>query len=327
MERICQQDFNAQELVTRFPSQLHDRNKKIVFGMSSPPEAVHAGTISFSRWRQMPLPATITRSESSPRFELRENFFTYDPSPHGTVDWHLNFADYDLFFAYGGPLFAQDEMQVAEHPALASLRQGLFESGLEPVTGENGYPTPVLIMGVERRCYIATDPNEAEGRPYGLYGNRFSIAAEDVVRRATKIIDPATISNILAVEAPSWGQGRYTREQIDSVFATAYTGFAAAVGESKENVASDVETAVHTGYWGCGAYGGNPVLMTLLQMLAACGSDISAFVFHSGSDSTAYKEALEMLEWMLPAGEDKSLDELLSQIEGMWFEWGVGNGT
>ncbi len=327
MERICQQEFDAQDLVNNFPPRLGDRNKKIVFGMSSPPGAVHTGTISFSRWRQMPLPEALTRGETSPSFELHENFFTYDPSPQGRVDWHLNFADHNLFFAYGGSLFAQDEMQVAEHPALASLRHGLLESGLKPVTGEDGSPTPVLIMGVERRCGIATDPNDAEGRPYGLYGNRFSIATEDVVRRATKIIDPPTLSNIRAMEAPSWGTGRYTRQQIESVFATAYSGFAAAVFESKENVASDVETAVHTGYWGCGAYGGNPVLMTLLQMVAACGSGINAFVFHSGSDGAAYKEALEMLEWMWPSGEERSLDALLSQIEGMWFEWGFGNGT
>ena len=327
MEPICQQKFNAQQLVTRFPAKLSDRNKNTVFGMSSPPGAVHAGTISFSRWRLMPLPETFGRGEGSPSFELREKKFTYDPSTQDRVDWHLNFADYNLFFAHDGPLFAQDEMQVAEHPALASLRQGLLESGLKPVTGEDGYPTPVLIMGVERRCDIATDPNDAEGRQYGLYGNQFSVATEDVVRRATKIIDPPTISNILAVEAPSWGRGRYTREQIESVFATAYTGFAAVVFESKENVASDVETAVHTGYWGCGAYGGNPVLMTLLQMVAACGSGINAFVFHSGSDSAAYKEALEILEWMSPPGKGVKLDDLLSQIEGMWFEWGVGNGT
>ena len=72
MEPICQQKFNAQQLVTRFPAKLSDRNKNTVFGMSSPPGAVHAGTISFSRWRLMPLPETFGRGEGSPSFELRE---------------------------------------------------------------------------------------------------------------------------------------------------------------------------------------------------------------------------------------------------------------
>ena len=47
------------------------------------------------------------------------------------------------------------EIQVAEHPALASLRHALIDDGIEPLTVENGIATPVLIMGVERS--VATD--------------------------------------------------------------------------------------------------------------------------------------------------------------------------
>ncbi len=43
----------------------------------------------------------------------------------GAVEWHVNFADPRLFTAYGLGLFAQDEMQVAEHPALGALREAL----------------------------------------------------------------------------------------------------------------------------------------------------------------------------------------------------------
>ena len=72
MERICQQEFNAQELVTSFPPRLDDRNKRIVFSMSSPPAAIQTGTISFSRWREMSMPDTVTRNEVCPSFELRD---------------------------------------------------------------------------------------------------------------------------------------------------------------------------------------------------------------------------------------------------------------
>lgn len=133
MERICRQEFDAQWLVTEYPARLDNRNKEIVFEMSAPAGAIHSGAISFSRWRQMPLPASVMRDGISPSFELREDYFTYDPSPRGRVDWHLNFAHFDLFCAYGGPLFAQDEMQVAEHPALASLRHGMRESSRSPL--------------------------------------------------------------------------------------------------------------------------------------------------------------------------------------------------
>ena len=105
------------------------------------------------------------------------------------------------------------------------------------------------------------------------------------------------------MEAPSSGRGRYTREQIEFVLSTAITGFSAAVSESRERVSPDVETAVHTGFWGCGAYGGNRVLMSCLQLIAACGSGLNTLVFHSGQDSTAYGEALTMIEEMLPVGQ------------------------
>ena len=143
MERICYQEFDAQDLVTKYPAHLNNRNKGIVFDVSSPLGAIHSGTISFSRWRQMQLPDTVTRDGTRPSFELHEDFFNYDPSPQGRVDWHLNFTNYDLFCAYGGPLFAQDEIQVAEHPALASLRHCLLDAGLKPLTVEHGIPTPV----------------------------------------------------------------------------------------------------------------------------------------------------------------------------------------
>ncbi len=327
MERICQQEFNAQELVAKYPARLNNRNKEIVFDISSPEGTVHSGTISFSRWRQMQLPDTVTRGGECPSFKLREDFFTYDSSPQGQIDWHLNFAHYDLFCAYGGPLFAQDEMQVAEHPALASLRHALLDVGLNPLTVENRIPTPALIMGVERRCHVATDANHAEGRPAGLYGNSFSFAAEDVIRKATDIINPATISNIIAMEAPAYGAGRYTREEVEFVFSTALTGFSGAVHESREKVSPSVQIVGHTGYWGCGAYGGNRELMPFLQMLAACRSELNSMVFHSGGDSAGYDKALEMIEELLPVGMEVSLDKLLSQIESMGFEWGVSDGN
>ncbi|MCA9008157.1 MAG: hypothetical protein KDB01_00350 [Planctomycetaceae bacterium] len=65
------------------------------------------------------------------------------------------------------------------------------------------------------------------------------------------------------MEAPACGFGRYTRDQIEFVLSTALTGFRAAVLESRKQRGEDVKTAIHTGYWGCGAYGGNRVLIRM----------------------------------------------------------------
>ena len=49
----------------------------------------------------------------------------------------------------------------------------------------NFWPTPILITNVPRQAILSTDPNPAEGRPAGLYGNRFADAPADAIRKAT----------------------------------------------------------------------------------------------------------------------------------------------
>ena len=119
-----------------------------------------------------------------------EDYFGYESQPErdSVVEWYLNFAHEDLFCAYGGPLFAQDEMQVTEHPALGALREALLQSDIEPLTVADGEPTPALIMGVERRCRVAIDRNPALGRPDGLYGNNFSWASADAIARSGVVL-------------------------------------------------------------------------------------------------------------------------------------------
>ena len=140
----------------------------------------------------MPLPESFAPERAAEHVVRHEGFYDYRPvlSAPGAIEWHVNFADPHLFFAYGGPLFAQDEIQVAEHPILGSLREALQAYCATALTVEQGRPTPVLVAGVERRCHVATDPNPAEGRPRGLYGNEFGRAPAEVVRRATKRIEP-----------------------------------------------------------------------------------------------------------------------------------------
>jgi hypothetical protein len=134
----------------------------------------------------------------------------------------------------------------------------------------SGHGTPCLVMGVERRIHLHTESDSKAGRPRGLYGNNFQIASEGQVKSAVQRLDPPTISNILAMAAPGYGRGTYTRAQIVDIFTTAYTSFtatrleskraadvaagtptaAAAGGESKN--AANVKVMVHTGNWGTG---------------------------------------------------------------------------
>jgi hypothetical protein len=329
---ICRRVFDTHKLVAEFPPRIADPNKQIVYHIACPKSSAHSGQIVFSRWAKMSLPTTLELETSYTRFEAREGFFGYEPAPEASpvVEWYLNFADHDLFCAYGGPLFAQDEMQVAEHPALGSLREALLRSDTQPLTVENGNPTPVLVMGVEHRCRVATDCNAALGRPNGLYGNHFSSAGAEAVKRATQVIAPPTTTNLLAMEAPAGGNGRYTRQQIDNILSTAFTGFTAARLESYRERAHRPEVVVHTGFWGCGAYGGNRALMALLQLLAARLARLGGLVFHTGdaAGSQAFRQANRTLQQDLASGaQPRKVSDLVVQIDAMGLQWGVSDGN
>jgi hypothetical protein len=281
----------------------------------------------------MPLPATWDQDSPGTELEPREDYFGYEPPPGGrpVVEWYLNFANDDLFAAYGGPLFAQDEMQVAEHPTLGSLREALLQSGIAPLSVENGEPTPALIMGVERRCRVATDPNPALGRPHGLYGNHFARASAAAIERATEAIIPPTITNLIAMEAPPGGSGLYTGAEIAYILGTAFSGFAAAriESQSSRDAARPTEVAIHTGFWGCGAYGGNRVLMAVLQLLAATLARVDRLVFHTGNapGSQALAEAQRVVHDVTPEGRALAASQVMAELESMGFAWGVSDGN
>lgn len=310
----------------RYPARLKNSRKKLVYSIACPEGAIYDGTSVYSRWSAMSLPETVT--EYQPELIVRSDYFGYEPvEDQQRIEWYLNFAHSDLFCAYGGSLFAQDEMQVAEHPALASLREALLAQNISALTVEAGNPTPILIRGVERRCAIATDPSSSLGRPYGLYGNNFARAKADVIQQATQVINPPTMTNIIAIEAPVGGYGSYTLDEIRYVLTTAFTGFAAACVES-ELAQPQSSTVIHTGFWGCGAYGGNRVLMVLLQLLAARLAGVTWLIFHTGAADAnqPLSEAQGILQRLL-GSVDRSLDDTLVAIQALDFQWGVGDGN
>ena len=329
-EPICRREFDTAALVAQFPPQFTNANKQIVYGISCPPGAVHSGRVVFSRWAAMELPAEVPGAVTV--IEPRADYFGYEPvaSSFARVEWYLNFSHYDLFCAYRGPLFAQDEMQVTEHPALGSLREALLKSDLKPLTVEDKKPTPALVRGVERRCRVRIDPDAPLGRPHGLYGNNFARAKSDAITRATEAIVPPTITNVLAMEAPAGGTGQYTRGEIEYILTTAYTGFLATRCESIEMFDLPPEVVVHTGYWGCGAYGGHRVLMALLQIVAAKLAGLDRLVFHTGdaSGSATLSNALAVVERDIGLGTAPGpLATVIDKLDAMAFQWGVGDGN
>ena len=313
--------FDAAALFAEHPPRLRNRNKRALLALACPPGANPGGTVVFTRWATM-TPPVILNPTSRPIFEAHPDVYDYagTDTAEPRLEWHVNFADPHLFVACASGLFAQDEIQVAEHPILASLKQSFDATDAVTLTVVDGHPTPILIRGAERRIAVATE---------GLYGNRFAAASADAVGHATRTIDPPTITNLIAMAAPSGGSGVYTREEIEHILTTAYTAFAAAVFESDEASNADAKTVIHTGYWGCGAFGGNRVLMALLQLLAARLAGVYRLVFHTfdAAGLEDFKRARKVLEQEAPHAHATRLKDLLTQIQKVHFKWGTSDGN
>lgn len=330
-EPIEQQTFAIRELVEDHPPIWNHPNKRIVYEVACPPGSPQEGRLDYSRWGVMPFPERLEPAAAIGRMVARPGFFDYvrEPELNDAVEWHVNFADPRLFFAYGSRLFAQDEMQVAEHPVLGSLREALVALNLPALTVEGGRPTPVLVMGALRHCRVATERNEAKGRPHGLYGNAFARAEPDAVRRATERIDPPTTTNLIAMAAPAGGVGRYRSREIEGVLATAYTAFRAAILESVRARGTAGPIVIHTGFWGCGAFGGDRVIMTTLQVLAAAMAGVERIVFHTGdlAGNAAIRETRAIFDEGRLGGADINVHELIRRIEAIGFTWGTSDGN
>ena len=327
LERL---EVESATLAADFPPVLRDRNKQVVHSICCPEGCVHNGRIHYSRWPALPLPERVDVTGALDRVVLRENLYDYKPAwrEGKSLEWHVNFADPHLFVAYGSSLFAQDEMQVAEHPILGSLREAILSRGLAALTVEDGSPTPVLVVGAERRCMVKTDANPDEGRPHGLYGNQFGRADEETVRKATVPIEPPTVTNLIAMVAPSGGYGPYTKKDVEYILKTAFTGFTAAGLETKHLAGADAAVVVHTGFWGCGAFGGNRELMALLQIIAAAMSGLDMLVFHTHrpAGTEVFDRAGQKAADLAKQGET-GLDELLQSIVAMGYRWGQSDGN
>ena len=230
---LDRREFDAATLMAEYPPRLHNANKQVVCDIASPPGSVHRGRIGFTRWAAMRIPPHL--DPVADQLVLgAPGFFDYAPTAasRDAIVWHANFADPNLFVADAGGLFAQDEMQVAEHPALGALREAMAAAGAPATTDGPGGPTPILVTGVERRASVATEPDAAACRPRGLYGSAFAAAVPEVIRRATTSVDPPTITNLMAIAAIPGGRGVYRPDQIEKTLTTAFTGFQAAALES-----------------------------------------------------------------------------------------------
>eukprot|EP01006_Ploeotia_vitrea_P037357 TRINITY_DN66123_c4_g1_i1.p1 TRINITY_DN66123_c4_g1~~TRINITY_DN66123_c4_g1_i1.p1 ORF type:complete len:365 (+),score=35.59 TRINITY_DN66123_c4_g1_i1:102-1097(+) len=324
--------FSLLGLSQTHPVFFRSPNKQYVLNMCK--DAVEGYSkdheIVFSRWSSVntDFPQQFSGPLSNLEIEAQKGFFPYDSSGDDACDWWPNFAHSHLFVAWNSDLLAQDELQVCEHPVLASIQMELqHNKQLTPhsftADREVNKATPILIKNVPRVCAIDTSK--------GLYGNAFAHADPMDVKMSTKILNPPTISNLYCIEAPPGGYGAYSKRDIVDIFKTAYTAFRACKEETilgaPEDAKDSVRTVIRLGYWGCGAYGGNTTLMVALQLLAAHLAGVNKVVFHLAREGPKpFAAGKELCQTLLDKTPNGGVEDMLTQIESMKFKWGTSTG-
>ncbi|CAF2511735.1 unnamed protein product [Rotaria sp. Silwood2] len=338
------EEMKSKDLYEKYSPSFRDKNKQFIFKYIN--EVKHYcpspdRSLLVTRWKPfLPNLTPENLSPTSTKVTFEANVFKYETcGDNQTVEWYLNFANHDLFAFYSGPLLAQDELQVLECVELAALREyfvqtvntvGSYTTGSDKSTHKT-VPTPILISNTER--VINMDTNK-------VYGNAFAKATErQLIQACVYLSQPQTV-NLIAIEAPSHGRGSYTREQVNYIITTCYVGFKAAQllaykthalntkhqRSSSRSGKNGFRTKIHTGWWGCGAYGNNRQMMILTQMLAAYWAQVEEIIFHTQTneydkDINAAREIVEKL--LLEKNVDRAIDEIVK----LNLQWERSNNT
>jgi hypothetical protein len=361
---IAAEEMKSKDLYEKYAPQFKDKNKQLIFNLLNKEQnysPTEGKSLLITRWKPF-VPYIEKNSELSTKVVFEHDGFSYaSGSDSQIIEWYLNFANSDLFAYYGGPLLAQDELQVLECIELAALREYFVQAtntvGSRTVGSDahsnKSVPTPsklysifkikwsflsfilVLISNTERVIDLDTKH---------IYGNAFAKATEDQLQSAFKRVDPPQQVNLIAIEAPSYGEGRYTRDQIFYILTTCYTGFKAAqilanktysmrtggrtAGErrSSRSGTNTLKTVIHTGWWGCGAYGNNRQMMLITQIFAAHWAEINKIIFHvqTNEHQKDIDEADAFVDKLL---SHKNVDEIIDAIVNLNLEWEKSNNT
>lgn len=99
---LDRREFDTATLIAEYSPRLHNANKQVVYDIASPPGSVHRGRIGFTRWAAIGIPPQLDPVADELVLAV-PGFFDYTPTPASAdaIEGHVNFADPNLFVAYG----------------------------------------------------------------------------------------------------------------------------------------------------------------------------------------------------------------------------------
>ena len=179
-----------------------------------------------------------------------------------------------------------------------------------------------------------------------IYGNAFAKANQEVLRSAFRRLQSPQVVNLIAMQALSYGKGDYTADEIRQILTTCYTGFKAAkMLDQKTHAmnahardrnrneqrmshksATPLRTTVHTGWWGCGAFGNNRQMMLITQMVAARWAQIDEIIFHTQTDD--HRDDIEKAKEAAAKLKDfRDAEKVVEELSNMKLRWEKSNNT
>jgi len=90
---------------------------------------------------------------------------------------------------------------------------------------------------------------------------------------------------------------------------------------------------IHTGNWGCGAFGGSVELHSLLQIVAANMAQVHKMGYHS-FDKASMEKVCKACKRLQKIFDDQNSDtysmqweDFINEIMNIGYSWGMPNGT
>lgn len=310
---------------TTYPQLIKDANKLFVYEQLVQGQSIgnEITLTKFSIDDPEALESLSLFNSECPHVERVDGPFRYDPSTSDTVHWTANFADAYLFGYCEGPLLAQDELQVLEHPALAHIK--------------NALPTDQRILKLYEAALVQNVPRLGSlntSKPldngYSLYGNYFTKASHsEILSRLIRFSIP-TKNHIFAIAAPriplSLSDQPYEREDLEKLLFTSYNAF-----QGIKKRCPGQKVVIHSGNWGAGAFGNDPKTVHLIQLASARWAGIDEIRMYPMSNQTEFEEARELLDQIENEFPEMTigqfLDHLTANAAAYNLRYKQGNGT
>lgn len=235
--------------------------------------------------------------------------FSYPQSIGENLHWTANFSDVGLFERCQENSLTEVEKQAVEHPALTHLKAALLGQGsLNRLNGNQ----IALITGAYRYGKIDIFTPCVTG--HSLYGENFAVASnEDILSKLTVFEHPVR-SNIFSIAAPTIGENLrdrpYRRDHLKDLLFRSVAAFSAIKFECPTK-----KIIVHSGNWGCGAFGHGAKAVALIQLAAANFSGIDRLEYYPLDRSRDFDQAKVLFEIIERDHQNMTIDEFLTFLE------------